>query len=105
MSKSEFGLPERTLIELHAIFSAFAKIDRAIVYGSRAIGNYHAGSDIDITLVGDELNLQDLGRIAGLIDDSAIPYKVDLSIFKYVDHQNLRDHIARVGKGLYEKKT
>ena len=103
-SVNAFGLPPRTLNEMLNLLSGFEKIDTAVIYGSRAMGNYHAGSDIDIALIGDALNLQDLERIAGALDESAIPYKVDLSILKLIDHPELRDHIARVGKVLYEKR-
>ena len=103
-SVDTFGLPQRTLDELQAQLGNFKKIDKAVIYGSRAMGNYHSGSDIDITLIGDELNLQDLERIAGALDESAIPYKIDLSILKLIDHLELTDHIARVGKVLHEKR-
>ena len=67
------------------------------------MGNYHPGADIDIALIGDALNLQDLARIASALDESAIPYKVDLSLLKLIDHTELKDHVARVGKVLFEK--
>ena len=102
-SVETFGLPQRTLDELQTQLSSFEKIDKAVIYGSRAMGNYHAGSDIDIALIGDTLNLQDLERIAGVLDESAIPYKVDLSILQLIDHLELKDHIARVGKVFFEK--
>ena len=89
---------------MQAQLSSFKKIDKAVIYGSRAMGNYHAGSDIDIALIGDALNLQDLERIAGALDESAIPFKVDLSILELIDHLELKDHIARVGKVLFEKR-
>ena len=100
---STFGLPQRTFKELKTLLSSFEKIDKAVIYGSRAMGSHHAGSDIDITLIGDGLNLQDLERIAGALDESAIPYKIDLSILKLISHPELKDHIARVGKVLFEK--
>ena len=58
MSNDAFGLPQRTLDELQAQLGSFKKIDKAVIYGSRAMGNYHSGSDIDIALIGDALNLQ-----------------------------------------------
>ena len=104
--KSEtFGLPQRTLDALQTLLGGFKKIDKALVYGSRAMSRHHAGSDIDITLIGEDLGLEDLERIAGALDESAIPYKVDLSILKYIDHPDLKAHIARVGKVLFEKSV
>ena len=101
MSESEFGLSERTVGEIRTIFSNYQQVDKAIVYGSRAMGNFKVGSDIDIALMGDSLDLSVLQHIAGQFEDSSIPYKVDLLIFNLVDHVELRDHIERVGKALY----
>ena len=33
-----------------------------------------------------------------------MPYKIDLSVFYYLDNANLRDHIERVGVVFYERK-
>jgi hypothetical protein len=36
-------------------------------------------------------------------DDSDIPYTVDVSIYKDLENENLKSHINRVGKVIYEK--
>ena len=102
----EFGLPDRTLKTMRAIFARYPQIEKVVVYGSRAMGNYRTGSDIDLTMYGeytDSITYNDLNKIAGELDDSDIPYMVDLSIFDALDHANLQDHIERVGKVFYER--
>lgn len=76
-------------------------ISKAIIYGSRAMGNYREGSDIDLTLLGD-VDHRTLARIAGEFDDSNIPYTVDLSAYDKICNQNLKEHINRVGKVFYQ---
>ena len=79
-----FGLPERTLKTMRAVFARYPQVTKVMVYGSRAMGNYRPGSDIDLTMYGkytDSISYHDLLRIAGELDDSDIPYLVDLSIF------------------------
>ena len=71
-------------------------MQRAVLYGSRAMGNYRPGSDIDLTLEGD-LHLQDINRLLLEIDDLLLPYQVDLSAFQDIDNPALVDHIRRVG--------
>ena len=100
---AEFGLPERTLDEMRAIFAQHSKVKKVLVYGSRATGKHKAGSDIDLTLFGSALEYADLLRIAGELDDSSIPYLVDLSIFDQIDHVKLKDHIKRCGKIFYDR--
>lgn len=96
----EFGLPEATLSIVRAILGRYAKVDKAILYGSRAMGTFKTGSDIDLTLVGSNLDFSALASISSDFDESEIPYKVDLSLFAHIDNANLIEHIQRVGKGV-----
>jgi predicted nucleotidyltransferase len=103
MDQREFGLPSRTLATVRGILAAEPKVEKAILYGSRAMGNFKNGSDIDLTLVGADLDSGALGSIAGDLDESDIPYKVDLSILARIGNPNLVDHIRRVGKVFWER--
>ncbi len=102
MSLPEFGLPPATLDTIRQILAEFPMVKKALIYGSRAKGTHRPGSDIDLTLLGDELDLDILGRIATRLDDSPIPYQVDLSVFKLIEHPGLREHIERVGQVFYQ---
>lgn len=100
---TEFGLPETTVGTIRRILADFPAVEKAVIYGSRAKGNYRPGSDIDLTLFGTGLDFDILGKIAARLDESPIPYQVDLSIFGRLDHAGLREHIERVGKVFYER--
>lgn len=102
MTKTEFGLPSSTLDTIRHILADVPAVQKAVIYGSRAKGTHRSGSDIDLTLFGDKLNLDTLGQIASRLEESPIPYQVDLSLFKLIDHAALRDHIERVGKVFYQ---
>ena len=96
-----YGLPDSAISDLCRIFSANPKVDKVVLYGSRAKGTFRNGSDIDLTLYGQELTLQDLNFLEHEIDDLLLPYKVDLSIFSHIDNPDLVEHIQRVGKTFY----
>lgn len=98
-----FGLTDKTIATIRQILVEFPAVEKAILYGSRAKGNYKQGSDIDLTLVGERLDLNELGKIAGQLDESPIPYQVDLSILDQLNHAGLREHIDRVGVVFYER--
>ena len=102
MSSPEFGLPPATLEAIRRILAEVPAVKKAVIYGSRAKGTYRPGSDIDLTRLGDGLDVDILGRIATRLHESPIPYQVDLSIFELIDHAGLREHIQRVGQPLYE---
>lgn len=100
----DHGLSQRSIDTMHNIFRKYESLNRVILYGSRAMGNYKNGSDIDITLeTGENFTDRDLLRICGELDDSDLPYFVDCSILANIKSQELREHIARVGKVLYER--
>lgn len=45
------------------VFAAVPEIKQAIIYGSRAKGNYRNGSDIDIVIEGENMTLSELFKI------------------------------------------
>ena len=99
----EFGLSDKTLTTVRSILASCQAVDKAVLYGSRAKGNFKPGSDLDITLIGAGITPRMLADLAGKFEDSAIPYQVDLSIQADIDNPNLLDHIARVGVVFYER--
>lgn len=101
----KFGLADNTISNIKIILSQFSEIDHAIIFGSRAKGNYKNGSDIDIALTGSNLSFELLAKISAKLDDLSMPYTLDLSIFSMIENQDLIDHINRVGKVLFERKS
>jgi type I restriction enzyme S subunit len=99
------GLNEKTVNKIFSVFERFTEIEKAVLYGSRAKGNFKTGSDIDLTLYGEKLSSRLLGDIAEALDDLLLPYTIDLSIFDDLNHAKLREHIERVGVVFYEKKN
>jgi predicted nucleotidyltransferase len=98
----EYGLSKKNLDTLNAIFLKYPGIKQAIIYGSRAKGNYRNGSDIDLTLkIDDGFFRTDLLRIGNDFDDSDMPYFVDVSIYDKISNPDLKAHIDRVGKVIY----
>ncbi len=47
---NQFGLKPETINIIQTSLASFPEIESAILYGSRAKGNYKNGSDIDLTL-------------------------------------------------------
>ncbi len=99
----EFGLNDVTLNKIRQVLAAYPTVDKAVVYGSRAKGNYRQGSDIDLTLFGDNLDQKQCSDIEEALDDLLLPYMIDLSVYDLLNHDGLKDHIDRVGKVLYQK--
>lgn len=75
-----FGLSDDIIRLLRGVLRAHPEVERAVIYGSRARGDYSNGPDIDLTLMGTRLTDAVLHRIAMEMDDLPIPHTVDLSI-------------------------
>ena len=99
-----FGLKDSTIQKISAVLARYPQVEQAILYGSRAKGNYKNGSDIDMTLRGGEdLTLHILYHIMEEIDSLLLPYTFDLSLFHNISDPDVIDHIRRIGVLFYEK--
>ena len=98
------GLTQDTWQKINATFANYPLVTEVVLYGSRAKGTYRSGSDIDLTMKGEGLNLKLLNKIANDLDDLLLPYSFDLSIFAQIDNHDLIAHISRVGKVVYRAK-
>lgn len=96
------GLTQEDILKIQSVFSQYKNIKEVVLYGSRAVGNYKPASDIDLTLVGDNLDLTQLNEIELQLDDLYLPYKFDVSIFNRIENPDLLNHIERVGKIVYK---
>ena len=99
----KYGLSDVVIEKLCGVLAQFPEVERAVLYGSRAKGNYKVGSDIDLTLYGPALTSQRCATIADAMDELLLPYTIDLSVFADLNNPDLRVHIERVGMVLYPK--
>lgn len=98
-----YGITDLTYQKLINILSEFPQIDKAIIYGSRALGKSREGSDIDLTILGKKLNQNLLNKLSLTIDDANTPYLYDISIYSELTSENLKEHIDKHGKVFYQK--
>ncbi len=102
---SDFGLSPRALGLLRSLFVAYPEVRQAMVYGSRAMGNYRNGSDIDITLDAPDMEYARFLHLCTAADDLMLPWTIDLSILSNIDNAALLSHITRVGKPLLVREN
>lgn len=99
----KYGLSDATIGKMNAVFAFFPEVDRVVLYGSRAKGNYKPGSDIDLTMQGAGLTSVLCGTIAERLEELLLPYMIDLSVFAELGHPELQAHIKRVGMVFYQR--
>ena len=89
------------------IIAAIAKrpnITRAELFGSRAKGTFTPSSDVDIALFGENVSLDDEAAIAGELEETTLPYKVDLIRYNTITSAALKEHIKKHGRVIFESE-
>jgi len=80
------------------------QIQQAVLFGSRALGRARRGSDIDLVLMGPEVTSQVAFDVAGRLNErEPLPYHFDVLSWNQVDSPDLRDHVERAGKVIFQR--
>lgn len=99
----KFGLRNSDIDEIGRIMKRFPEVDMALIFGSRAVGNYRHGSDVDIALKGSDVDFEITSKIAGILnEDTLMPYRFDVLDYNGLKNDDLRNHIERIGVILYQ---
>ena len=98
-----FGLSDKVISELQDVFRKHSEVEKVLLFGSRAKGNYRPGSDIDLAVIGSDINYNLLLKIGCEIDNLEMLYRVDLIDYQTKESTPIGEHIDRVGKVFYQK--
>ena len=92
------GIPSKVLEEI-CTFAKQYNVEKVILFGSRARGNFHRTSDIDLAVVGG-----DVARFALDVDEETTTLlKYDIVDLNGAVQLELRQSIEKEGKLIYEK--
>jgi predicted nucleotidyltransferase len=100
---AKHGLTDKTLTQITSVLVRFSNVEKAVLFGSRAKGTHKPGSDIDLALVGDNVDWRTIGRIGSVLDDLPLPYCFSLIILDERTDPEVAAHIQRVGIPLFER--
>lgn len=100
-----FGLTPSVIEMIRNVFARYPSVTEVRVYGSRAKGDYKAGSDIDLSIMGEDVSSAQLMQIETEFDELPTLYSIDLSLFRQIDNPALTEHILRVGKVFYRSNA
>ena len=99
------GLKDRHREAIIAEIAANDRVERAVLFGSRATGTNTVSSDVDIALFGNRLTLTDQARLAAALDELPMAQSVDLLMYDSIQDRTLREHIRRQGVEWYARPT
>lgn len=94
-----YGLTSAEWRAMYRIFDALrGGMQRVILFGSRARGDYRRSSDVDLAVIGDRGICE---RLRTALEESALPYTFDVALYEDDMNAELRRQIDREGKLLY----
>ncbi len=99
-----FGIYEKSYELLIGAIKDIPEIEKAIIFGSRAMGNYKQGSDIDIAIIGTMFNDEMLKRLHGKLNEQLpIPYFIDIVNYNSIQIKELKEHIDKEGRDIFKR--
>jgi len=95
---NQFGLTDREMNEVLRILADCPLVQRVLIFGSRAKGTFHQGSDIDLAIMNEGMSDGDVKSLMNRFSESSIPLNVDLVDYSKLTHEAFKSHIDRNGK-------
>lgn len=96
-----FGLPDLTIEQIRSCFAQYPDIEWVKVYGSRALGTYQPGSDVDLAYAGP---VDYSSKLAISLIEALTPYLFDVTYYNDLQTENLKSHIDRAGQVLFTQE-
>lgn len=99
-----FGITDKSFRMLLEAVAGIPEIDKAGIYGSRAMGNHKKGSDIDIVVYGEKITPGIILKLKTRLEQELpIPYFFDLTHYESITSPDLKKHIDTFGKPFYKR--
>jgi len=100
-----FGLNDSDINYIIETIKSFPEIEKALVFGSRAKGNYKSGSDVDVAIYGEGVNFNTVSSLKALLEDQGpLPYFFDVIDYTHLKNEEIKGHIDRAGKVIFERE-
>ena len=97
----KYGLTNKQLQEIIAILQRYPQISEALIFGSRAMGNYKDGSDVDIALKGQVSHSIAVTIQHELEEETYLPFFFDVVAYGAISNEKLTKHIDMYGQVFY----
>lgn len=94
-----YGLLIRDIDYMVDAIKKYPEISETIIFGSRAIGNYKKGSDVDIAIKGGKVDRKTIARLSDDLNEKyPLPYFFDIVNYNEISNKELKNHIDTFGR-------
>lgn len=98
-----YGISEKSYNLILSAFQKFPEVEKVLIYGSRAIGNYKSGSDIDLAVSGANISTEIILKLKTMLEQELpVPYYFDITHYETISNSALKKHIDEFGKLFYQ---
>ena len=105
MSQETFGLDKQILAEIIVIITDQRPLERIVLFGSRASGDFQDESDIDLAIFGKDWDSSDINVVKAMLEEGiSTPLKFDVIHFDTLEKDSLIKEITNEGITIYEPK-
>lgn len=100
----KYGFTDHQLQEIIHFLSKSPKIEKAVLFGSRALGTFKKYSDVDIAIMGKNADFWLAAHTQyELEEETYLPYFFDIIAYNTIENQALIKHIQEYGQEIYQK--
>lgn len=98
--ENKTGLDIGILKKLQKILKNQPEIEKTLIFGSRARGDFRKYSDIDLAIFGNEISFESLGKIRAILEELPTIYEFDIVHFESQTNEKLKLNILKEGLDL-----
>lgn len=105
MKRSINNLDREILDHIVEIVLSHKRVEKIVIFGSRATEEFNRTSDIDIAIFGRNWSGKDINLVKDELEEGVgTPLKFDLLNFYDITKEGLKESILRDGRVIYESK-
>ncbi|MBD3317528.1 MAG: nucleotidyltransferase domain-containing protein [Chitinivibrionales bacterium] len=102
MNPAEFGLRQDDLRRIDEVVRAHGEIERARIFGFRALGNFKPGSDCDIALFGESVTPETVRLVSSRLNEELpLPNMFDIVDATHTTNHRLLEHISQYWREIF----
>jgi uncharacterized protein len=106
MVETVYGLSPSQMAQVLAVIEGMGNIERALLFGSRASGEFNEGSDVDIAIDGKEVNEVTAASLTYELEEGTyLPYFFDIVSLPTLQSASLRAQIRETGIEIWPKSS
>ncbi len=100
------GISDKSTHLILKALSQYQDIEKAKIFGSRALGTHKNGSDIDLVVYGDGVSQDIINQLSTKLNEELpLPYYFDVVHYEALSHSALKEHIRIYATDIYNKAS